>query len=504
MSSETARTHAAHAHAHAHVHAVPAPAAAEELMLLARDLGVCAEQIATTASRLTSLLSDPVLLRSLAASPTTGAQVTRQLTRVIAGASGLGCGTETTRLGKVVAMLTSAGGNESLPALVAATALKARIRGLAKLHPELYEDPDLAGLIAAIEGDRQVEAIRRFRRMLKERGTGDALGAIAPVFIELSGLFALLDQNPFNDAVGWNMAVGKPLTGEPILGLNTNWISGFEKGEGSAELVELPAEVAKRIDTGGTIVGHMRNIKLMRPYGYALLQHVRAADGVERYLLLLPGMTADTLKSDSTQDLLGAIRNTQLTESTYTRALRTVFGMVGVPDGASLAIVGHSQGGVVAMNLVADAELVERYRFTHLVAVGSPVDYKVPLAQDLWIASVTNQHDIVPALDGRGFGSASDPHPDWYEVDFADGRHGFPGCHGAGRYADNLAEDIPEAAAHIDRQLSGYRGEVLRTWAFALSDGLAGRRARKAAKDARKAGDADEGASAVEGARTAV
>lgn len=493
MSSETTRTHAAHAHDHA----VTSPAAAEELMLLARDLGVCAEQIATTAGRLAALLSDPVLLRSLAASPATGAQVTRQLTRVVAGAAGLGCGTETTRLGKVVAMLTSATGGESLPALVAATALKARIRGLAKLHPELYGDPDLAALIAAVEGDRQVEAIRRFRRLLKERGTGDALGAIAPVFIELSGLFALLDQNPFNDAVGWNMAVGKPLTGEPILGVNTNWISGFEKGEGKAEIVELPAE-AGELNTDGTIVGHMRNIKLMRPYGYALLQHVRAADGVQRYLLLLPGMTADTIKSDSTQDLLGAIRNTQLTESTYTRALRTVFAMAGVPEGASLAIVGHSQGGVVAMNLVADPELVERYRFTHLVAVGSPVDYKVPLVEDLWIASVTNQHDIVPALDGRGFGSASNPHPDWYEVDFADGRHGFPGCHGAGRYADNLAEDIPEAAAHIDRQLSGYRGEVLRTWAFALSDGLAGRRA---GKSARKTARTAAGEDAAEGAR---
>lgn len=437
-----------------------------DLMGLARDLGVCAEQIATTAARLTALLSDPVLLRSVAASPRTGARVSAQLGRAIAG--GLGCGTTTNGLGKVIGMLTSATGRESLPALVAASALKTRVRALSKLHPELREDADLAALIAAIEGDRQLEAVRRFRRLMKERGTQEALGAIAPVFIELSGLIALLDENPFNDAVGWNFAVGKPPTGEPLLGVSMTWVAAFEKGEGAAVPVDLPPGVT--LDDTGTIAAHMRNIGVLRPYGYMLLQRVRAADGVERWLLVLPGMTADTLSGDSTQDLVGAIRNTQLTESTYTRALSTTFAAAGVPDGAEIALIGHSQGGVVAMNVVSDAELVGRYRFTHLVAVGAPVDYKTPLVDDLWVASVTNQHDIVPALDGRGFGAVHDPHPDWYEVDFADGRHGFPACHGAARYAENLTEDIPEAAAHIDRKLAGYRGEVLATAAFLLSD----------------------------------
>ena len=465
--------HSAHVHTrhrHEHEHSESAPHETEELMLLARDLGVCAEQIATTAGRLTALLSDPALLRSLAASPRTGARVTAQLTRIIAGAEGLGCGTETTKLGKVVAMLTGAGGRESLPALVAATALKARIRGLALMHPELFEDPDMAGLIDAVEGDRQLEAVRRFRRLLAERGTGETLGAIAPVFIELSGLIALLDENPFNDAVGWNFATGKPVTCEPILGVSMTWVSAFEKGEGSAEPVELTPAVASLLEDEGTIVAHMRNIRLMRPFGYALLHRVRGRDGVERFVLALPGMTADTVHSDSAQDLIGAIRNTQLTESTYTRALRSLFEQAGVPAGAEIALIGHSQGGVVAMNLVSDPDLVERYQFTHLVAVGAPVDYKVPLDEALWVASVTNQHDIVPALDGRGFGSVYDPHPHWYEVDYADGRHGFPSCHGAGRYAENLAKDIPEAAAHIDRQLARYRGEVVETRAFRLSD----------------------------------
>lgn len=426
------------------------------LMGLARDLGVCAEQIATTAARLAALLSDPVLLRSVAASPRTGARVSAQLGRAIAG--GLGCGTETNRLGKVIAMLTGATGSESLPALVAASALKARIRALSRLHPELREDPELAALIAAIEGDRQAEAVRRFRHLMKERGTQEALGAIAPVFIELSGLIALLGENPFNDAVGWNMAVGKPPTGEPLLGVSMTWVSAFDEGEASAVPTKLPKDL--KLDASGTIAGHMRNIASLRPHGYMLVQRVRAGDGAERWLLLLPGMTADTIAEP--------VAAMQLTESHYTRALRTAFEAAGVPDGAEVALVGHSQGGVVAMNIVSDPELVARYRFTHLVAVGAPVDYKKPLVRDLWVASVTNQHDIVPALDGRGFGAVHDPHPDWYEVDFADGRHGFPACHAAERYAENLTGDIPEAAGHIDRKLAGYRGEVVSTAAFRL------------------------------------
>ncbi|MEV0648416.1 hypothetical protein AB0I28_24450 [Phytomonospora sp. NPDC050363] len=456
-----ARVHARHQLDHEQTDS--APKDSEELMLLARDLGVCAEQIATTAGRLTALFSDPVLLRSLAASPRTGTKVTAQLTRVIAGDAGLGCGTETTRLGKVVAKLTGTDGTGSLPSLVAATALKARIRGLARLHPELFEDADMAALIAAVEEDRQAEALLRFRRMIADRGTGEALGAIAPVFIELSGLIALLDDNPFNDAVGWNLATGRPVTSEPILGVSMSWTSAFEHGEGRAEEVELPEAVASLVEDEGTVVAHVRNIRLMRPFGYVLLQRIRSRDGAERHVLLLPGMTADTVHGDAGED------HAQLTEAAYTRALRGVLAAAGVPDGAEIALVGHSQGGVVAMNFVSDPELVRRYRFTHLVAVGAPVDYREPLAEGLWIASVTNQHDIVPALDGRGFGAVFDPHPDWYEVDFADGRHGFPACHGAGRYADNLAEDIPEAAAHIDRQMSRYRGEVLATRAFRLS-----------------------------------
>ncbi|HEY1175040.1 MAG TPA: hypothetical protein VGF17_02700, partial [Phytomonospora sp.] len=157
MSQGHAHVHTRHLHGHEPTES--APHETEELMLLARDLGVCAEQIATTAGRLTALLSDPALLRSLAASPRTGARVTAMLTKIIAGAESLGCGTETTRLGKVVAMLTGAGGSESLPALVAATALKARIRGLARMHPELFADPDMAALIDAVEGDRQAEAV---------------------------------------------------------------------------------------------------------------------------------------------------------------------------------------------------------------------------------------------------------------------------------------------------------------------------------------------------------
>src|SRR5690606_19260814 len=114
--------------------------------------------------------------------------------------------------------------------------------------------------------------------------------------------------------------------------------------------------------------------------------------------------------------------------------------------------------------------LAARHTVTPAIAVGSPVDFKRPADPRTWVASVTNQHDIVPTLDGQGAGTCFDPRPGWYVVDYADPTHLFPLCHGLEQYIGNLAHDLPEARDHIDTRLTPYRGPVVRTQAYQQLD----------------------------------
>ena len=145
-------------------------------------------------------------------------------------------------------------------------------------------------------------------------------------------------------------------------------------------------------------------------------------------------MRAGRPDGDSPQDLLGAFSSAVLDSSPYSRALAKAVADYGLPQGAELALVGHSAGGAAIMNLAQDAEFCARYTVTHVVAVGSPVDFKRPADPRTWVASVTNQHDIVPTLDGQGAGNCFDLHPDWYVVDYFDSTHLFPLCHSIEHY----------------------------------------------------------------------
>jgi hypothetical protein len=86
------------------------------------------------------------------------------------------------------------------------------------------------------------------------------------------------------------------------------------------------------------------------------------------------------------------------------------------------------------------------------------------------VASVTNQHDIIPTLDGQGAGTCFDLHPDWYVVDYGDSTHLFPLCHSIEHYLANLADDLPEARDLIDERLTPFRGQVVRSQAYLLFD----------------------------------
>ncbi|RSS79150.1 hypothetical protein [Streptomyces sp. WAC06614] len=372
-----------------------------------------------------------------------------------------------TRAAWCAGVLTS---RESLAVSLAVTGLKARIRAAAVAHPELLADPDTARVLRAVEEDRQGDALRAFRSVLGSQGSERAFALLAPSFTDILAWNALTDENPLNDAAGWDIATGRTLTtSEPVMGVSIAVLSFLDRGPGRA--VPVPPDPAdlEHLDTSGTIAGYVRNIDAIGTAGRLLVQRVTGPDGTARYVVQLAGMAADKVSHDTPQDLLGAISAVVRPGTPYSRAVTRALRMC-VPSGAEVALIGHSLGGITAMNLAADRDFCALYRICLVVAIGSPIDGKLPADPTTRVFSLVNEHDVVPSLEGR---SAVSPYalPDAFtEFTWTDDTHAFPLCHAAERYAHNLQFDVPEVSSHVDAELAPFRGRVTAGRLFQLYD----------------------------------
>ncbi|QGV77221.1 hypothetical protein [Streptomyces ficellus] len=450
-----------------------AAATARLLRETALEVSRSAREIRGVAARAGAVLGSPRFARSALRHPLTGVAAQWSLVRALTSGAGLGFA-----LGAgdgVLRRMGQAGevcGRESLANRVAVTSLRLRAAAVLAVHPELGRDPGMRRLMDAVTGDRDVEALRALRAMLKDKGAERAMSTVAPLFAELSAIRALLDENPLNDEVGWQIATGEALHADPWFGISARHLAAFDVGEGAAVPVEPAGDERWPIAGEGSLMDFLRNIDFLGTDGRILIQDVRGPDGVVRHVLQAPGMAPGKPRNDSPQDFVGAWSNLFDPESPYTRGILLAIDEYGLPAGADLALVGHSEGGIALMNLAQNSAFCRRFRVTHVVAVGSPIDNKKPADARTWVASVTNQHDLVPTLDGRGAGSGSvfTPHPDWYEVDYVDSSHEFPLCHSLGKYLGNLEDDLADARRDIDEALAPYRGPVVRSQVYQLKD----------------------------------
>ncbi|MFF4427898.1 hypothetical protein ACFYZ4_01860 [Streptomyces sp. NPDC001513] len=437
---------------------------------LCRDLAEAADAV-REASRHASELALGSRL-PLAALGTSGRARTalRTLLRTLSDPKGLGWaadGRGVARVGRLAGVLTS---RESLAVSLAVTGLKARIRAAAVAHPELLSDPDTAHVLRAVDQDRQREAVRTFKRIIGSQGAERAFALLAPSFADILAWNALTDENPFNDEAGWEIATGRTLTAaEPVMGVSSRVWAFLDRGPGRAEPKSPEPGLLERLDTSGTIGGYLGNIGTVGTGGVLLVQRVSGPDGVTRYVVQLAGMSTDGVRNESPQDLLGAVHAVARPSTPYSRATARALRLA-VPTGAEIALVGHSLGGITAMNLAADREFCALYRVTHVVAVGSPIDGKRPADPATRVCSLINEHDVVPSLEGRSSVSPYALPAQFTEFTWTDDTHAFPLCHAAERYEHNLRFDVPEASAHVDAELTRFRGRVTDTRLFQLYD----------------------------------
>ena len=140
------------------------------------------------------------------------------------------------------------------------------------------------------------------------------------------------------------------------------------------------------------------------------------------------------------EDLLGSGAALVATTTNYTTCVREAIDAALVPVGAEVLLVGHSEGGIVAMDLAGDPAFNGgRVRVVQVVAAGSPISSKtVAAGSGTRVLSIENVNDIVTHLD------AADPPATHQSLQrltyrFADDEHDIVGSHDVSLYARHAA-----------------------------------------------------------------
>ncbi|NEG71206.1 alpha/beta hydrolase [Bifidobacterium ramosum] len=146
-------------------------------------------------------------------------------------------------------------------------------------------------------------------------------------------------------------------------------------------------------------------------YATIAIQRYRRADGTVGWLVTIPGTDG---QDDSP---FGWPQNVELMSDSPTRRMNAdsarmvveAMRQAGIGSDEPVALIGHSQGGIVAAAIAAD--MCDDYTIEHVVTAGSPVANH-PIPSSTWVTSIEIDDELVAALDG-----ASNPSTDnWLTI----------------------------------------------------------------------------------------
>lgn len=140
---------------------------------------------------------------------------------------------------------------------------------------------------------------------------------------------------------------------------------------------------------------------LGRP-GEISVSFVTGSDGVRRAVVDIPGTKSWNPAPVADVTSVGTdIRAIAGHDTSYERGVFAALADAGVRPDVPVLLVGHSEGGIVAVNAARDAAASGRFRITHIVTAGSPVGtLAATLPSTVQLLALENTADIVPGLDG--------------------------------------------------------------------------------------------------------
>jgi hypothetical protein len=273
-----------------------------------------------------------------------------------------------------------------------------------------------------------------------------------------------------------DIAEHRPLSVDPVFGAPlAPLVPGGETTGGSVSISRYtPSWGARPADSISSMLDRVGDLE-DQPAASIAVQRVAGTDGVSRYVVVLSGMRSMTDTSDP-EDLLGAGAAVVRTRTNYTTCVREAIDAALVPRGAEVLLVGHSEGGIVAMDLAGDPAFNgSRVRVVQVVAAGSPISSKpVVPGSGTRVLSIENVNDIVTHLD------AADPPATHQSLErltyrFADDEHDIVGSHNVSlyaRHAAGLADSPNPLMIGVQAGLRPFMAGSATTTVFTLHDRL--------------------------------
>jgi hypothetical protein len=213
--------------------------------------------------------------------------------------------------------------------------------------------------------------------------------------------------------------------------------------------LDVPGSNTLPADLAG-LLQHLAEVNALPDPGTVEVQTIRSPDGSIRHVVYLPGTdelaTTPWSQDGDVRDLGTNLLLVSGQDNAYQQGVLDAMQQAGIGPDEPVALVGHSQGGMVAAAIASQGS---PYSVTHVVTAGSPTAHLDGFPPGLQALSLENHGDVVPLLDGAD-------NPDSAEqvtVRFDDGVASIVGDHELDSYVEGAVVVQASDDASIRDQL---------------------------------------------------
>ena len=191
-------------------------------------------------------------------------------------------------------------------------------------------------------------------------------------------------------------AVGAELAAAVLAG-----IAKTTTGVGQASQVKFKPLTGKYDGSVADTINYCDHINSSDPQtGAFSIIKTTYSDGTCSYQVILPGTQQWTAGQSNPQDLLTNLQANAGAGDDYSQLVVAAMTKAGIKSTDPVCIYGHSQGGIVATNLTANAQVRARFNIVATATAGSPTGNSV-IPSGTQYLSMENADDVVPSLDGK-------------------------------------------------------------------------------------------------------